>query len=203
MTWTVPSGRLTVPSDPTLPVDTDWDLGVGDATAIWFSQSLRGGEIRLIGYYEASGEGLPHYAQVLRDRGYTYGTHWAPHDIRVRELGSGRSRLETAASLGIRFQIAPNVPLEDGIHAVRMLLPRCWFDAINAKAGLEALQHYRRDFNARLHEFKPTPVHDWAEHGASAFRYLAVRHRTPEAPKPPVKLEPRRQDAPSAAHRLA
>jgi hypothetical protein len=126
------------------------DLGVGDATAIWFSQSLRSGEIRLIDYYEASGEGLRHYAQVLRQRGYTYGTHWAPHDIRVRELGSGRSRLETAASLGIKFQIARNVSLEDGIHAARMLLPRCWFDATKTKAGLEALQHYRRDYNARL-----------------------------------------------------
>jgi phage terminase large subunit len=181
------AGRLcAVPYDPTLPVDTDWDLGVGDATAIWFSQSVRSGEIRLIDYYEASGEGLPFYAQVLRERGYTYGAHWAPHDIRVRELGSGRSRLETATSLGIKFQIVPNIPLEDGIHAVRMLLPRCWFDATKTKAGLETLQHYRRDYNTRLNEFKATPMHDWAEHGASAFRYLAVRHKTPEAPRPVV-----------------
>jgi len=149
-----------------------------------FSRSLRSGEIRLVDYYEASGEGLPHYAEVLRRRGYTYGTHWAPHDIQVRELGNGRSRRETARSLGINFQIVPTVPVEDGIHAARMLLPRCWFDAVKCKAGLEALQHYRRDYNARLNEFKATPVHDWAEHGASAFRYLAVRHKTPETPRP-------------------
>lgn len=168
-----------VPRDPVLPVDTDWDLGVGDSTAIWFSQSTRSGEVRLIDYYEASGEGLPHYAQVLKDKGYTYGSHGAPHDIQVRELGSGRSRLETAQSLGIVFQVCPNIPLEDGIHAARMLFPRCYFDAQKCQPGLEALQHYRRDYNTRLNEFKPTPVHDWAEHGASAFRYLAVRQQVP------------------------
>jgi hypothetical protein len=175
------SGQITrVSVDPVLPVDTDWDLGVGDATTIWFSQSLRSGEIRLIDYYESSGEGLPHYAQVLKDKGYTYGTHWAPHDIQVRELASGRSRLEAAASLGIRFQVAPNVALEDGIHAARMLFPRCWFDADKCKAGLEALQHYRRDYNTRLNEFKAVPVHDWSSHGADAFRYLATRQKTPQ-----------------------
>jgi hypothetical protein len=179
------TGRITtVPYDPVLPVDTDWDLGVGDATAIWFSQSLKSGEIRLIDYYEHAGEGLPHYAEVLRRRGYTYGSHWAPHDIQVRELGSGRSRLEAAASLGIRFQMVPNIPVEDGIHAVRMLLPRCWFDKVKTRVGVEALQHYRRDYNQRLKEFKATPVHDFASHGADAFRGLAVRHRTPLEKKP-------------------
>jgi phage terminase large subunit len=173
----------TVPYDPVLRVDTDWDLGVGDATAIWFSQSLRSGEVRLIDYYEASGEGLPHYAQVLTQKGYTYGTHWAPHDIQVRELGSGRSRLETAASLGIKFAVCPQLPIEDGIHAARMLFPRCWFDATHCAAGLEALQHYRRDYNLRLQEFKPTPVHDFASHGADGFRYLAVRQQPPKEPK--------------------
>jgi phage terminase large subunit len=186
------SGRVTVvPYDPVLPVDTDWDLGVGDHTGIWFSQSLRGGEVRLIDYYEASGEGLPHYVGILKAKGYTYGTHWAPHDIQVKEFASGRSRLEAAASLGIRFQVAPNVPLEDGIHAARMLLPRCYFDAGKCKAGLEALQHYRRDWNSRLNEFKAVPVHDWASHGADAFRYLAVRQKVAtDTAKPPAPYRP-------------
>ena len=180
-------GRLTVvPHDPILPVDTDWDLGVGDATAIWFSQSLRSGEVRLIDYYESSGEGLPHYAALLRGKPYVYGKHWAPHDIRVRELASGRSRLETAASLGIRFEVCPNVAVEEGIHAARMLLPRCWFDAERCRSGLEALQHYRRDYNSRLNEFKATPVHDWASHGADAFRGLAIRQQPPRAARKPV-----------------
>lgn len=169
----------TVPIDPILPVDTDWDLGVGDSTAIWFTQSLRSGEVRVVDYYEASGEGLPHYAQVLREKGYVYGTHWAPHDIQVKELASGRSRLEAAQTLGIRFSVCPNVPFEDGIHAARMMFPRCWFDEQRCRPGLEALSNYRRDYNTRLNEFKATPVHDWASHGADAFRYLAVRQQAP------------------------
>lgn len=185
----------TVPLDPILPVDTDWDLGVGDSTAVWFSQSDRSGQVRLIDYYENSGEGLPHYASVLSQKGYTYGTHWAPHDIQVKELGSGRSRIETAASLGIRFKVCPNIGLDDGIHAARMLFPRCWFDAAKCDAGLEALQHYRREMNTRLNEFKAVPVHDWASHGADAFRYLAVRQSPP-------KVKPR-DDRYSTYHRAS
>lgn len=174
------SKRLcSVPYDPAMLVDTTWDLGVGDATSIWFSQSTPGGEVRLIDYYEASGEGLPHFSGVLAAKGYAYGTHWAPHDIQVRELGSGKSRIETARSLGITFRVVPNIPIEDGIHAARMLMPRCWFDAAKTAPGVECLQHYRRDYNTRLNEFKATPVHDFASHGADAFRYLAVRHKTP------------------------
>ncbi len=184
------AGRIaSVPVDPVLPVDTAWDLGVGDATAIWFVQRLRSGEVRVIDYYEASGEGLPHYAQVLRAKGYTYGEHVAPHDILVKEFsGDGRSRLEVARSLGIRFVVAPRLGLEDGIHAARMLLPLCWVDATRCAEGLEALQHYRRDYNQRLDEFKATPVHDWASHAADAFRYLAVWMKTPREKKPAVAL---------------
>lgn len=174
-------GRITgVPLEPLLPVNTAWDLGVGDATAIWFFQSTRGGEVRVIDYYEATGEGLPHYADVLKRKGYSYGKHWAPHDIQVRELASGRSRLETAASMGIRFDVVPSVGFDDGIHAARMLFPRCWFDARKCDAGLEALTHYRKDYNTRIREFKASPVHDFASHGADAFRYLAVCQQPPK-----------------------
>jgi hypothetical protein len=117
-------GRITaVPYDPTLRVDTWWDLGMADATSIWFTQDA-GRELHVIDYYEAEGEGLPHYAHVLDRKGYLYGRHVAPHDIAVRELGSGRSRIETAAQLGIRFEQAKQLDLEDGIHATRMLFPR-------------------------------------------------------------------------------
>lgn len=164
------AGRIgRVPYDPALPVHTMWDLGIGDPCAIWFAQIL-GQEARLIDYYEASGEGLPHYARVLQERGYVYGRHIGPHDIAVRELGSGRSRIEVAASLGIKFEIAPNVPLEDGIHAARLWMARCWFDETKCKAGLEALQHYRWAKNERLDELKSTPVHDWASHGSDSYR---------------------------------
>lgn len=173
-------GRVgTVPHDPALPVITAWDLGVLDSTAIWMAQQTRGGEIRLIDYYEASGEGLPHYARVLKDRAYNYGRHIAPPDIMVRELGSGRSRYEVAADLGIRFDVAPVQSLEDGIHAVRMLLPRMYFDKERTRAGVQALAHYRKAYNASLDEFKATPVHDWASHGADALRYLATTLQEP------------------------
>ncbi len=175
-------GRVTsVPYDPTLRVDTVWDLGIGDATAIFFVQTV-GREVRLIDYYEASGEGLPHYAQVLDKRGYLYGKHYAPHDIQVRELGSGRSRIETAATLGIRFEVVPNIGVEEGIHATRMLFPRLWIDERKCEAALLALQRYRRSFNARLGEFTETPVHDWCSHCADALRYLAVSHKPARPP---------------------
>ena len=185
------AGRMrTALYDPAIPVDTNWDLGFGgsgDATAIWFSQSLRNHEVRLIDYYEAQGEGLPHYAHVLQSKRYVYGTHWAPHDIMVKE-STGKSRIETAAALGIPFEIAPNIALEEGIHAVRLLLPRCYFDREKCQAGIEALMNYRRDYNNRLSEFKPTPVHDWASHGADAFRYLAVRHQAPVEKRAPQRI---------------
>jgi hypothetical protein len=171
------TGRITsVPYEPIARVDTWWDLGVADSTAIWFTQDV-GRELRVIDYYEAQGEGLPHYAGVLDKRGYLYGRHTAPHDIEVRELGSGRSRVETAASLGIRFETAPNIGVDDGIHATKMLMPRMWFDEKKCSAGLDALKHYQRERNKRLAEWKSTPLHNWASHGADALRTLGVAHK--------------------------
>ncbi|MDQ1255781.1 MAG: phage terminase large subunit [Candidatus Hydrogenedentes bacterium] len=173
-------GRIrAVPYDPALPVDTDWDLGIADKMTIWFSQSLRSGEVRLIDYYEADGEGLPHYVKVLREKPYVYGAHWAPHDISVRELGTGKSRLEIAQGLGLKFNITPVLPLEDGINAARLFLPKCYFDTDKTAVGLNCLRNYRKAFNQRLNEFTGTPVHDVYSHGADAFRGLAVRHRAP------------------------
>lgn len=161
-----------VPYQPESPVNTSWDLGVGDATAIWCWQRI-GSEIHVIDYHEASGEGLPYYAGVLKAKGYTFGEHYAPHDIAVREFSTGMSRIETARSHGITFFPLKMMGIEDGIHAARMIFPRCYFDEVKCAAGIEALVHYRRDYNGRLGEFKATPVHDWASHGADAFRYLS------------------------------
>lgn len=176
-------GRLMkVPYDPAVLVSTYWDLGVGDSTAIWFAQHVNN-EVRLIDYYEATGVGLPHYAQVIATKGYFYARHVAPHDINVRELGSGRSRLEIAQSLGIRFDIAPKLSLEDGIAAARNLLLKCYFDADKTADGINCLRHYRWDWNQRLEQAKQTPLHDWSSHGADAFRYLAVSERAVARPK--------------------
>lgn len=168
------SGRIsTVPHDPTARVDTWWDLGVGDSTVVWFTQSV-GRAVHVIDFYENRGEGLPHYAKMLADKDYLYGTHNAPHDIEVRELGSGKSRREVAWDLGINFRVVPKLPVEDGIHAAQMLIPRCWFDKEKCKPGLEALRQYHRAYNERLRTFRNSPVHDWSSHAADAFRYLAV-----------------------------
>lgn len=179
-------GRIAhVPYDPAMKVVTAWDLGVRDSTAIVFAQP-HPTQPRIIDYYECEGEGLPHYAKVLQERPYVYGDHIGPHDIEVRELGTGRSRRETAAQLGINFRTAPNLPVKDGIEAVRNLLPRCWFDATKCKGLIDALSSYKAEVNARTDELLPHPLHDWSEHGASAFRYLAVgmhAHREKRRPQ--------------------
>lgn len=167
-------GRITrVPYDPMLEVTTAWDLGIGDSTAIWFVQQL-GREVRIIDYYEASGVGLDHYAKVLKERPYAYREHLLPHDAEVKELGTGRSRVETLESLGIRVRTLPRQSVEDGINAARVLLPACWFDGERCKQGLEALRQYRRAYDDKRRDFLPTPLHDWTSHSADAFRYLAM-----------------------------
>jgi hypothetical protein len=128
----------------------------------------------LIDYYEASGEGLQHYVRVLQGKPYVYGRHIAPHDIEVRELGTGKSRLEIARELGVRFEVAPKLGLEDGINAVRMTFGRLWLDERNCARGLECLNNYRRDWNDKLGEFKAQPIHDTYSHGADALRYLIL-----------------------------
>lgn len=167
-------GRITnVPYDPTVKVDTWWDLGIGDSTAIWMTQSV-GRAVHVIDFYENRGEGLPHYARVLQEKDYLYGAHNAPFDIEVRELGSGKSRREVAWDLGINFRVVPKLPVEDGIHAGQMLLAKCWFDKVQCKAGLEALRQYHRAYNERLRTFRNSPVHDWSSHAADAWRYCGV-----------------------------
>lgn len=162
-----------VPYEPNIKVSTYWDLGVGDATAIWFVQQA-GKEVRIIDYYETSGEGLPYYVKILQDRGYIYGNHYAPHDIEVRELGSGVSRLETARSLGINFQVVKNISIDDGINAVRMIFNKCWFDKTKCKQGLNCLESYHKEYDEKRKEYKNIPYHDWSSHSADAFRYMAV-----------------------------
>lgn len=180
-------GRIgNVPYEPGVLVSTWWDLGVGDATAIWFGQAV-GQEIHLIDYYETSGEGLNHYKKILQEKPYNYAQHWAPHDIEVRELGTGKSRRETARELGIDFQLAPNFPVDDGINAARMILPRCWFDQKKTKEGIEALKQYHKEWDDKARHFKDHPCHDWASHGADAFRYFAVSYQRDEI------RDPRRQ----------
>jgi hypothetical protein len=167
-------GRITrVPWEPRLPVHTAWDLGVGDSTSIWFYQQY-GLEVRLIDYYENSGEGLPHYAKILKEKDYAYGRHFAPHDIEVREFTSGKSRWDTARSLGIRFEVGKQLPIDEGIEAVRGLLPRCWFDSVKCEKGIEGLKQYHKEWDDDKQCFRDKPEHDWSSHPSDAFRELAM-----------------------------
>lgn len=163
-------GRITrVPYDPSLEVHTSWDIGLNDSTAIWFWQ-MTGKERRLIDYYETSGMGFDHYAKVLKEKPYAYGKHVFPHDVEVREIGNGgRTRRETLASLGIKVTVAPRTSPQDRINASRMLLPMCWFDAKACERGLLSLRQYRREFDDKLQDWSPRPLHDWASNGADAF----------------------------------
>ena len=169
------SGRVTrVPYDPAYPVHTAWDLGINDSTSIWFAQVFRSGAVNIIDYYESSGVGLDHYADILKQKDYYYGDHLAPHDIEVRELGSGKSRLETAYSLGIRFRVIPKMKVADGINAARLLIPKCHFDKDRCRDGLEMLRQYRQDWDDRRKVFRDHPRHDYTSHCADSFRYLAI-----------------------------
>jgi hypothetical protein len=165
--------RITkVPYETGIKVNTFWDLGMADKTAIWFVQQ-KGSAFHVIDYYEDSGESLEFYATVLDEKKYIYDTHFLPFDANVRELGTGVSRLETAQSLGMRTSIVPKLPVEDGINAVRMILSRCWFDFEKCKYGLDALRQYRWATTERG-EIKNKPEHSWCSHAADSFRYFAV-----------------------------
>ncbi|MEL6361714.1 MAG: terminase family protein [Pseudomonadota bacterium] len=178
------AGRITeVPHEPNLPVFTAWDLGIGDSTAIWFAQ-FSGSQKRIIDYHEASGEGLEYYVQLLSEKGYTYGGNTLPHDVQVRELGTGKSRLEVLGELGLKdIKIAPKISVDDGIQAARSFIASCWFDEKRCERGIEALRQYRREFDEKGRMFRTRPLHDWTSHGADAWRYLAVgRQETGSVP---------------------
>lgn len=167
--------RITgVPYDPAALVWTSWDLGIRDATSIWFAQVI-GREVRIIDYYEASGVDLGHYVREIVGRPYVYAGHIVPHDAQAKELGTGKSRLEVLESLGLKnITVATMHRVEDGINAVRMFIPRCWFDANKCARGVDALKLYRSDYDGKLQVLRPSPVHDWTSHPADSFRYLAM-----------------------------
>ena len=162
--------------DPMLKVHTCWDLGIGDSTSIWFFQ-ISGHEVRWIDYYENSGEGLAHYAKVLQEKGYLYGRHYGPHDIEVRELSTGRSRLEIAREMGITFDVVPKLSVEDGIEAARVVIPVSYFDHKRCAFGIKCLQNYEKEYDEKRRTFKQRPLHNWASHGADSFRYGSVMVR--------------------------
>jgi len=178
------TGRIAaVPHNPALPVYSAWDLGVGDDTSIWFAQRS-GGWLHIIDHYATNGQPASHYVDILRAKPYSYARHFLPHDADNREWTNGKSRLDTLKSLGLQnCKVIPRMPVDDGINAVRLLLPIVRFDADKCAQGLESLRQYRREYDENKRVFKPAPLHDWTSHDADAFRYLACGLE-PEAATP-------------------
>jgi len=170
------NGRITsVPWDSSAKVHTAWDIGVRQNTCIIFFQ-LIGSAIHIIDCYSAKKMkmGIEHYAKELEKKPYDYGHHIAPHDIKVTEFGTGVTRLEKAAQLGINFTVAKKLKCEDGIEACRSLFSRLWINDKLCAPFLAALESYRQEWDQRKEIYRPTPLSDWASHYADAFRYAAV-----------------------------
>jgi phage terminase large subunit len=175
---------------PDYPIHVAWDLGVEDSTALWCFQ-VYGSSLHVVDYYESSGVGLDHYANWLDARGYR-GTDWVPHDAKMREWGSpgARTRIEAMVQLGRQPRIVPNQKLMDGINAGRKTLAVAKFDGNRCAKGLECLRQYRAEWSEDLQTFRKTPQHDWASHGADAWRYLSVAWQPPAKPPEPKPTGP-------------
>ena len=171
---------------PGKPVHRAWDIGVRDDTSIWWFQIV-GGQVYVLDCYSTNGVGVDHYAEVIAQKsaehGWQGGNDFVPHDAKVKEWGTGRTRIETMLSLGLNPVVVPQAGLLDGISATRRTLPRCIFHSRCEDVWLSALEQYRREWDDDKKTFKASPLHDWSSHLADSFRYLALAWRTvkPEA----------------------
>lgn len=177
---------------PEVPVHTAWDLGYRDDTAIWFYQVIRG-EIHVIDYYAVSGANIAELAAVVTGKPYKYGKHNLPHDAKAKTLAAqGKSIIEQLAEyLGINsLAIVPDLSVQDGIQAVRQMLPQTWFDAERCSEGIEALRQYQREYDEDKKAFRQTPRHDWCSHPADAMRMLAIAWRAEPTVRAPDRIKP-------------
>ena len=180
-------GRICrVPYQPGIAVDTWWDLGVRDAAAIIMTQNI-GREVHVIDYAENSGEGLPGCVRELQARPYVWGKHNAPHDIQVRDFGTGKSRIEQGEAMGFRFEIVPDIGRMDGINAARNFIASCYFDEVKCGRLVEALTSYHKVWDEKRKTFQAEPYHDWSSNGADAFRYLSVGHKLDVQRRAPIE----------------
>lgn len=185
--------RITaVPHDPTQPVYTAWDLGLSDATAIWFIQHI-GQRFHVIDYLEASDHGMEFYVKALHHKPYTYAKHFLPFDIEHRDWSAnGHTRLDMIQQLGLTpVQVVPRGNVSDGIQATRNMFPRFLFDQEKCHAGIEALANYRREWSEEHQAWSGKPLHNWASHGSDSLRYFCMGWheeppRTPRQPQAPM-----------------
>jgi hypothetical protein len=174
---------------PGVPVHRAWDLGMADDTSIWWFQTV-GAQLYVLDHLATSGVSLEWWADEIRRRhaehGWAHGIDYVPHDAKVRELGTGRTRVETMTALGLRPQLVPMATLNDGINAVRRTLPLAVFHPRCEKGGIDALEQWRREWDHEKHAFRASEVHDWTSHPAASFRYLSLSWK-PSVPKAPVR----------------
>lgn len=185
-------GRIgAVPYEPDLPTHTAWDLGKGANMAVWIWQHVHD-QIRVIGHIEgAHSDFIPEIVARLQSMPIkTWGHDFVPHDAKVPELGTGRTRVETLIALKRKPRLVPDHKVDDGINAARLLFPKIWFDNGNCADGIEALRQYKADYDEKLKTFKNEPKHDWASHSADAFRYLVMAYREirPEPLRPQDRI---------------
>jgi len=164
-----------------------WDLGMGDSTALFVAQ-VTGQEVRILDYVENHGQGLDWYVNWLKENNWQKAEQLLPHDVEVRELGTGKSRLEVLRESGLDVRVLPRLSVEDGIQAVRRMLPTCWFNMPKVKQGLDCLRNYRREYDEKRNVFYDKPLHDWASHGSDAFRYLALGLEQESTWSQPIKI---------------
>lgn len=195
------AGRITdVAVDRLRPVDTFWDLGFADRMAIWFAQPLETGQIRVVDYLESKGKALEWYLIQIQQRGYLMGTDWLPHDgvdaIIHHRLSGDRSRSpeQLMRAAGRNVRVAAKLHVNSGINAVRTILPNCYIDRDRCSDGLRALRSYQWGPPSAGGLERREPLHDWASHGADAFRTLAVCVRYPQATLAPTPTRPSRRN---------
>ena len=183
---------IEIEADPDKPVNRAWDLGVKDDTSIWWWQQ-HGGQLLILDHYAASGVGVEHYAEIIESKakqhGWKHGVDYVPHDAKIKEWGSGKTRVETMKVLGLNPLLVPLATFQDGINAVRRTLPLCVFHPRTEETGIAALEQYRREWDDEKKAFRQSDVHDWTAHPAAAFRYLSLAWRVAErretvVPKP-------------------
>lgn len=163
-----------VPYDPALLVHDVWDLGKGPKMAVGMFQRF-GREVHMIDYHQGTeSDGIPQVIAELKKRDYVWGKHFTPHDIRSTDIGTGKTRLETAAALGWAFEIVPEIGVDDGISAGRLMFPRLWIDEVKCQQFVDSIGQYRQEWDEKRGIFRDTPLHDWTSHGADMYRYAAV-----------------------------
>lgn len=163
-----------VPYDPALPVYDVWDLGKGPRMSVGMFQRF-GRQLQMIDYHQGiESDGIPQVIAHLRQKPYVWGKHFAPHDIRSTDLGTGKTRHETAAGLGWEFQIVPSLSVDDGINAGRLLFPRLWMDEQKCQPFIDAIGQYRQEWDDKRGMFRDVPLHDWSSHPADMYRYAAI-----------------------------